>query len=86
MPGHTQYTLGPVTCIGNVVDNDRVEYHQMASNFFFKCDGEKLNAEIGLQLRVQQKCARVQLFRDSHTAKLPYIVAVRMRRLCGSVR
>ena len=25
MPGHAQYTLGPVTCIDNVVDNARVE-------------------------------------------------------------
>ena len=25
--------LRPVTCIDNVVDNDRVEYHQMASYF-----------------------------------------------------
>ena len=33
MPGHTQYTLGPITCIDNVVDNYRVEYHQMASYF-----------------------------------------------------
>ena len=31
MPGHAQYTLGPVTCIDNVVDNARVGYHQMAS-------------------------------------------------------
>ena len=30
MPGHAQYTLGPVPCIGNV-DNARVRYHQMAS-------------------------------------------------------
>ena len=28
-----QYTLGPVTCIDNVIDNDLVEYHQMASYF-----------------------------------------------------
>ena len=33
MPGHAQYTLGPVTCIDNVVDNARVGYHQMASYF-----------------------------------------------------
>ena len=33
MPGHVQYTLGPVTCIDNVVDNDLVRYHQMASYF-----------------------------------------------------
>ena len=26
-----QYTLGHVPCIGNVVDNARVRYHQMAS-------------------------------------------------------
>ena len=31
MPGHVQYTLGPVPCIDNVVDNARVGYHQMAS-------------------------------------------------------
>ena len=33
MPGHAQYTLDLVTCIDDVVDNDRVEYHQMASYF-----------------------------------------------------
>ena len=33
MPGHAQYTFGPVTCIDNVIDNDRVGYHQMASYF-----------------------------------------------------
>ena len=33
MPGHTQYTLGPVTCIDSDVDNAFVGYHQMASYF-----------------------------------------------------
>ena len=34
------------------------------------CNGEKRNAEIGLPTssKPQQKCARVQLFRDSYTA------------------
>ena len=36
MPGHAQYTLGPVTCIDDVVDNARVGYHQMASYFLNK--------------------------------------------------
>ena len=81
MPGHVQYTLGPVTCIDNVVDNDRVEYHQMASYFKNKRQGKNRNAKIGLPTssKPQQRCARVQLFRDSYTAAWPYIVAVRMR-------
>ena len=78
MPGHAQYTLGPVTCIDNVVDNARVGYHQMAS-YFFKLTMEtqcgKRKAEIGLPtLSQQQKRVRVHLFRDSYTAKWPYIV------------
>ena len=48
----------------------------MASYFKNKRQDEKRNAEIGLPTssKPQQKYARVQLFRDSYTAKWPYIV------------
>ena len=76
MPGHAQYTLGPVTCIDNVVDNARVGYDGVV---FFKLtmetqSGER-KAEIGLPTSSRQQTrARVHLFRYSYTAKWPYIV------------
>ena len=75
MPGHAQYTLGPVTCIDNVVDNARVGYHQMASYLTMETQSGKRKAKIALPTSSrQQKRARVHMFRDSYTAKWPYIV------------
>ena len=79
MPGAARYILGPVTCIANVVDNARVGYHRMASYFLIltmETQSGKRKAEMRLPTssKPQQKRARVQLFRDSYTAKLPYIM------------
>ena len=59
MPGHAQYTLGPVTCIDNVVD--------ILLKLTMETPSEKRKGAIGLP-------AQVQLFRDSYTVKWPYIV------------
>ena len=60
MPGHTQYTLGPVTCIDNVVDNDRVEYHQMASYFtnMRRRKTKRRNRTSNFELTTAERCAR----------------------------
>ena len=71
MPGHAQYTLGPITCIDNVVDNDGVVFLKLT----METQGGKRKAEIRLPTSTrQQKRARVHLFRDSYIAKWLYIV------------
>ena len=76
MPGHAQYTLGPVTCIDNVVDNARVGYHQMASYFLnlrWRRRAENEKPKSNFQLRVDSRnvrectCLETHIPRNGHT-------------------